>query len=278
MVHMNRIIFTRRRLAKYFELLLAASLALLALVACSPRNQEPPSPLVSQTPAANDTITMHYNERPPYLVTTATGVEGLTGDPTTLVFEKSNIPFEWKQTPSKRQIYILQQNGGRDCLVGWFKNLEREEFARYTLPIYQDEPQIALARADNDNIPSVTTVGEIFSNPLLTLLVKDGYSYGEFLDRKIKEYDPTMTETTVENSGMLRMVYARHADYFLIAPEEAEGLIKTSEYDLQDFKAVHFTDIPYGENRYILCSMQVEESIVEQLNMAIRQYVVIPSN
>lgn len=155
--------------------------------------------------------------------------------------------------------------------------MEREGFAKYTLPIYQDKPQVALMRADNDKIPAGSTIGDILANPQLNLLVKDGYSYGDFLDGKIKEYNPLRTVTTDENSGMLKMVYARHADYFLIAPEEAEGLIRTSEFDSQDFKFVHIADIPYGEKRYILCSKQVEDSIIEQLNTAIRQYVSLPA-
>jgi polar amino acid transport system substrate-binding protein len=257
------------------RLLFLASIILLIFVSCSPRSEQTVSSLLSKESVDNNIINLHYNERPPYLVTTETGVGGLTGDPTTIVFEKSNLAFQWVQTPSKRQIYILQQNSGRDCLPGWFKTGEREAFAKYTLPIYQDKPQIALARADNDKIPFVATVGEVLSKPQLTLLVKDGYSYGSFLDQKITELNPARLETTVENSGMLKMVYAGHADYFLIAPEEAEGLIKTSEFDLQDFKTVHFTDIPDGEQRFILCSLQVDDSIIEQLNMAIRQNVVI---
>ncbi len=251
-------------------------MAVLALVACAAYDQAPVTPSLAPAAQLDSTgIVLHYNERPPYLVTTDIGVGGLTGDPATIVFEKSNLPFQWKQTPSKRQIYLLQQNSGRDCLVGWFKNAEREKFAKYTLPIYQDKPQIALARADNDQISSGGTVGATFSNPHLTLLVKDGYSYGDLLDGKIKEYNPVRTVTTVENSAMLKMVYAGHADYFLIAPEEAEGLIKTSEFDTQDFKAIHFTDIPYGEKRYILCSQQVDDTLIDQLNTVIRQYIVI---
>jgi hypothetical protein len=257
------------------HLILVAGMTLLALVSCSPRSLAPTLPAVTHSQSGN-TITLHYNERPPYLVTTEDGVGGLTGDPTTLVFEKSGIPYQWKQTPSKRQIYLLQQNSERDCLAGWFKNTEREAFARYTLPIYQDQPQIALARADNERISSVGTVDDLFSDAGLTLLVKDGYSYGDFLDRKIQQYNPTRTITTIENSGMLKMVYAEHADYFLIAPEEAEGLIKTSEFDAQDFKIIHFTDIPSGEKRYILCSKHVEAATIEQLNNAIREHITLP--
>lgn len=255
------------------RVLLGALFLMLWQAACTfqPKVIPPPTPV----PTNDNLITLHYNERPPYLVTTDRGVEGLTGDPATIAFEKSNIPFQWEQTPSKRQLYLLQQNSGRDCLVGWFKIPEREAFAKYTLPIYQDEPQIALARVNNAKIPSTGTIGGIFSSPQLTLLVKSGYSYGDFIDKKIDQYNPISMETTVENSAMLKIVYARHADYFLIAPEEADGLIKSSEFDLRDFKYIHFTDIPHGEQRYILCSMQVEDEIIERLNTAILQHIVI---
>lgn len=270
--------YIKRTMGIWFMHALLACVALLVLVSCSSNIQEiKPPDIIPLTPTIDNVITLHYNERPPYLVTTETGVGGLTGDPATIVFEKSNIPYKWEQTPSKRQIYLLEQNRGRDCAVGWFRNIERERFAKFTLPIYQDKPQIALARADNDNIPPDITVDKIFNNLKLNLLVKDGYSYGDFLDGKIKEHNPIRTVTTVENSEMLKMVVAGHADYFIIAPEEADGLINSSQFDLQDFKFVHFRDIPYGEQRYILCSEQVEDSIIERLNEAIRQYVSLPS-
>ena len=72
---------------------------------------------------------------------------------------------------------------------------------------------------------------------------------------------------------MLKMVHARRAAYFLIAPEEAAGLIELSDFSQDEFKIVRFTDIPSGEQRYILCSLQVEDAIIGQLNTAIRQYV-----
>jgi len=251
----------------------------LAILSCTSNNQEfALTATVAPTITTDHLITLHYNERPPYLITSGSGVEGLTGTPATLVFQNMiNIPFQWKQTPSKRQLYLLEQNRGRDCLVGWFKLEEREKYAKYTLPIYQDRPQIALARADNNKISSGSVIDDIFSNPQLTLLVKDGYSYGDFLDKKIKDSNPSRTVTTVENSIMLKMIYAKHADYFFVSPEEANGLINTSEFDLQDFKFVQFSDIPFGEERYILCSMQIEDVIIEELNSVIRQHIVISS-
>ncbi len=260
---------------EYFSILTLLFLTFLA--ACTRPSVVTFETSIPATNTLDNVITVHYNERPPYLVTTDSGVTGLTGDPVTIAFEKGGVPYRWQQTPTKRQIYILQQNTGQDCVIAWFKNAERESFAKFSLPVYQDEPQIALARADNQSIPLNGTIEEFFKNPSLTLLVKDGYSYGDFIDQKIETYQPNRLVTTNENNGMLKMIHAGHADYLFIAPEEADGLIKASEFFANDFKKIHFTDILSGENRYILCSMQVDDRIIEQLNAAIRQYVDLPA-
>ncbi len=218
-------------------------------------------------------ISVHYNERAPYLQTTPQGVIGLTADLANLVFEKANISFQWKKTPSKRQMLILKRNNECDCLVGWFKNSEREKFAKYTNYIYQDKPQIALTRADNRKIKNGISVDDILSDRALSLLVKDGYSYGGFLDRKIIQHNPDSMKVVFENRKMLELIHENRYDYFFIAPEEADGLIKASGFPKQDFKFVTFPDMPAGEKRYILCSMQIQDSIIEKLNKAILKYV-----
>jgi polar amino acid transport system substrate-binding protein len=247
------------------------------LAACKGGNlAATPTAIMTATSQVETLITIHYNERPPYLVTTADGVTGLTGDPTTIAFEKAGVPYRWQQTPTKRQTYILQQNTGQDCVIAWFKNAEREKFAKFTLPIYQDQPQIALARADNELVDQHGEIEDFFADRGITLLVKDGYSYGDFLDQKIADFQPKRLVTTNENEGMLKMIHARHADYMLIAPEEAFGLIRTSNFYEQDFKTIYFSDIISGEKRYILCSMQVDDAIIQRLNAAIQQYVILP--
>ncbi|MCK5100668.1 MAG: transporter substrate-binding domain-containing protein [Desulfobacteraceae bacterium] len=218
-------------------------------------------------------ISIHYHERAPYQETTDTGVEGLTGTPVTLVFQKAGIHFEWVKTPSKRQLKIIKDNYGCDCSVGWFKNPDREKFARYTYYIYQDKPQIALARADNRRLKSGVSVASVLSNRELTLEVKDGYSYGSFLDAKIAQYKPAIDRTTSENVYMLKKIHEKRADYFFIAPEEADSLIESSGLVKEDFKYIIFSDMPEGEKRYIICSQKVKDEVIEKLNKTIAEHV-----
>lgn len=227
----------------------------------------------SECMARCGSITVHYNERIPYLHATESGVEGLTATPAAAAFKEAGIPFQWKNTPSKRQMKVIEDNMGCDCAVGWFRTPERERFAKYTRYIYQDRPQIALARADNEKLRSGMTVDSVLSNWELTLEIKDGYSYGSFLDARIAQYNPNTDRTTNENINMLKKIHAGRGDYFFIAPEEADGLIESSGLPKINFKYITFPDMPEGEKRYILCSRKVGDELIEKLNEAIAQYI-----
>ncbi len=217
-------------------------------------------------------ITVHYHERVPYLQTTPQAVKGLTADPTNFAFNEAGISFQWQKTPSKRQMAIIEMNKGCDCSVGWFKNPDRQKFAKYTNYIYQDQPQVAMTRADNRKLKNGLSVVNILSNRELKLLVKNGYSYGSFLDKKISQNKPRLTKVVYENMKMLELIYYNRFDYFFIAPEEANDLIKASGFSRENFKYITFSDMPPGEKRYIICSKQIQDSIIEKLNEAIIKY------
>jgi uncharacterized protein (TIGR02285 family) len=216
---------------------------------------------------------VHYDERVPYMQTKSSGIVGLTADPANVAFHQAGLDFVWKKTSPKRQMKILQDNNGCDCMVGWFKKPERDTFAKYSHAIYQDKPQIAIVRVDNDKLQNDMTLDDLLSQPKLKLLVKDGYSYGDFLDDKIAQHHPLVVKATGGNINMLKMIHKKYADYFFMAPEESQPLVVSSGLPIEDFKLLTFPDIPAGEKRYILCSRQVEDTIMNKLNTAIDAYM-----
>lgn len=219
---------------------------------------------------ASAQIALHYNERPPYLVLKDGQLSGLTGAPAVAAFKAAGIAFTLHLTPTARQLAMIKDNAGMDCGIGWFKNEEREGFARFTKPIYQDRPQIALTVAKNTKVKEGDTVESILGNKNLTLLVKQGYSYGKTLDALIAKLQPVQHAVAVENVQMLKIILAERADYMLIAPEEADGLIATSEVNPADIRKANFSNAPNGENRYILCSKNVPDETISKLNSVIK--------
>lgn len=230
-------------------------------------------PITSNTPPAHGTITIHYLERPPYYITGSLGVYGLCADPAKLALTKAGVQFRWQKTPAKRQMAIIKANRSEDCLLGWFKNSEREKFANFSACIYQDKPLMALARADNKKMISGKTLEETLANTSLILLRKNGYSYGRFVDAKIRELHSKQEVTNTGNVGMFKMIHAKRADYFFISEEEAEILIATSGLPKTDFKYIRFSNMPAGNKRYLLFSKKVENEVIEKINAAIRKFI-----
>lgn len=219
-------------------------------------------------------LEVHYHERAPYMVSVAPGiVAGYTGTPATRAFQSAGVAHQWRKTPSKRQLAIVRRNNGRHCAVGWFKNPEREAFARFTRPIYKDEERIALALAGNDAVQGGQRLQELFRDDEVTLLLKAGYSYGQRIDELIDQLDPEREIVTLGNEGMLEILRKGRADYFFMAEREADELIARSDQTRERYKYVRFSNMPAGKKRYIMCSKRVSPSVIERLNDWIAQHV-----
>lgn len=220
--------------------------------------------------AMGQVVTLHYHPRPPYVLVQEGVLSGLTGSVAVAAFKASGVPFVIKETPATRQLKVVKDNEGPDCAIGWFKNAEREAFAKFTKPIYQDEPQIVLTAADNAKIKASDTIESVLANPGLHLLVKNSYSYGKALDALIEKYQPRRQTVSVENIQMFKMVQAQRADYLFTAPEEAAVTIPMASLRQSQFNLIKLAHMPKGEFRYILCSQQVPDETVARLNAAIR--------
>lgn len=228
--------------------------------------------MLSATPGlCADTVSVLYNERPPYLVTTPQGVTGLTGEPTAKAFAKAGIAIAWKEVPAPRQLKMIQDNTDEVCAPGWFKNPDREKFAHFSTPIYQDKPTAIVGRAGDAKLAHVASVDALLGDKGLTLLVKQSYSYGTFLDGKIASLAPNKTTTPAENVQMAKMIAAHRADYMFAAPEEADDMLKSPDLSKAGLAIYPVAGMPAGGDRYILCSMKVPESVMSALDKALAQ-------
>ena len=217
-------------------------------------------------------ITIHYHERHPYYVSHGKSVGGIIGDRINFVFEQAGIPLAWQNTPAVRQLDIIRKNERREGAAGWFRNAERERFAKFSWPIYQDLPTVALARAGEKRIQPGVSLSAAISDRSLRLLRKKSYSYGAHIDELLDRLKPEQVITETDNLGMLRMIYTGRADYFFIAEEEAQDLLGRTELPAAAFTIISFADMPAGNRRYILFSRRVEATTIERLNRVIRHY------
>lgn len=194
----------------------------------------------------------------------------LTREPSFEAFKNAKIPFVIAETPFARQLHMIEKNSGRDCVIGVFKKPEREAFAKFTNPIYKDQPQIILTAAANaQRFAKINSVTDLFADESVILLVKLGYSYGVALDKLIEQHQPRARTTTDENLLMIKSIKLRTTDYMFMAPEEAAIAITAAGFSEKDFAQIKFNNMPDGEYRQIMCSKNVPDEVINKLNAAI---------
>ena len=262
--------------SKYMVVIACAAAVILTLATRSEiYERHAPKPSVSVRPADEQPqsleITVHFHTRRPFYMSDGDRVYGLVAEPIAQAFETAGIPYHWQETPARRQLDIIEKNEDLSCAAGWFKTRERESYARYSMPIYQDKPFVALTRADNEFLAETeSSLERVLRERRLKLLVKEGYSYGQFIDERLQALAPRLITTTAENWNILKMIENYRADYSFMTEEEARDLLMSPETKPTIFKIVRFSDMPAGGKRYIICSQKVGEDIIARLDAEIR--------
>jgi len=219
--------------------------------------------------AAQTPIVLQHDKRPPFLKTEADGsVSGTVATPVAQAFQKAGIPYVWKYESAARQVAQMQ-SGARVCSVGWYKTPERERYAKFSKPISQDTPMIALANS-SFQVQGKADLEQILSNPKVTVLIKTLVVYGPYLETRFARMKAKRIATYEEFGAMIRLIKLGRAQITFIPIEEAEYYIDKMGYARNDFNIIRFADMPPGEKRYIMCSKSIENEVMERLDAAIK--------
>ena len=176
-------------------------------------------------PTFAEPIDVVITPRLPYYVVDSNGVvSGVVADPAVEAFEKAGLNIQWEVVSFKRQLKMIENNKRPVCGIGWFKNPEREKFAKFTKSIYQNKPLIALSRSDNDAVLAHHHLRSLMKDKALIMGRKLGFSYGVKVDGLIEEFAPKKVTTDQSNMGMIRMLIGKRFDYMISSPEEAAHL------------------------------------------------------
>jgi polar amino acid transport system substrate-binding protein len=213
-------------------------------------------------------LQVHFQGRPPYSELRADGsVGGLLADPVRATLQAAGIAHQWVQTPSERQLLLIQSGGGLHCGLGWFRTPDRERTGKFSRAIYQDRPYVALVRSGAP-LQAGATPAAALAQPGLVLLAKQGYSYGASLDALISQHPSAVRRTTAENSQMVRMLLAGRADWMLITPDEARPLLQQMGDDAALVLQRVLSGVPAGNTRHLYCHRDVPDALLDAFNRA----------
>ncbi|MBU1342240.1 MAG: transporter substrate-binding domain-containing protein [Proteobacteria bacterium] len=226
----------------------------------------------------SQSLTVLYFKRPPYYDTVNNLPDGFLVELTRRIFEKADIAPTFIEVPPSRIMHYIKDPNKKVCSIGWFKNKEREEFAKFSEPIYQNKPLVVLTtRSKQHLLEQHATIKDVFSDRSLILAAIDSFSYGAIMDKWINNYAPNVHEISSDQSLLPRLIISNRASYMLVAPEEISMMLQQATLDETLFVSITKPDIPAGNKRYLIFSKRVENSLIEDINTAI-QSLVPPQN
>ncbi|MCF6179958.1 MAG: transporter substrate-binding domain-containing protein [Geopsychrobacter sp.] len=226
--------------------------------------------LLPQTVLA-DSLILSYFERPPYYYTDKGHAAGFLMELTADILRESGVVAEIKALPPNRILMEIKRPGSSHCSVGWFKKPEREEYAKFSLPIYQNKPIVILTtKKQRQRFADYSTLHEVFSDRTLIMATMSAFSYGDVIDQLLTDLRPQTHEISSEQSILPKLLLKGRVAYMLTAPEEIGMLVRSAGLNLSDFVSLPMSDIPAGNKRYLMCSKGVGDDIIDRLNRSIR--------
>jgi uncharacterized protein (TIGR02285 family) len=227
-----------------------------------------PLACMSGAAAAAPPLELQIVHRPPYLVVQPGGMDGISVRPTAAAFRKAGIDVVWKEVPALRQLQRLKSNQERICSVGWYKTRERTQFAKFTHAVSQDSPWAAFANLQARPAGNLT-VHSLLADSQLTVLMKAGFVYGDYLDREIAGMRAQRKETHADMPQVLKMIEVGRAQLTFAPIEEIQYYLKNYALQNGESRIITFNEMPDGYKRHLMCSKLVEDEVIARFNAAL---------
>ncbi len=220
-------------------------------------------------PARAEELVVHFHPRPPYAFLVNGQLSGLSGTPIAHALQHAGIAYAIQETPAARQLVMARESQGAHCFVGWYRTPERERFARFSRPVYRDQPNIVVFNSASVSAREFPSLAHLLASTELILLTKKGYSCGPALDALLAAAPAPRQNVTVENVQMIKMLHARRADYLFMAPEELAPLLAAANRLKSDFTIRSFADMPTGQTRHLMCTRAVDPAQLARFDAAL---------
>lgn len=224
--------------------------------------------------AAAQPLETLYFERPPYYVTVNGQPDGLLLNLARDILTQAGVAHSFQEMPPGRILETVRTNQGPVCTVGWFRTPERESFAAFSLPIYQDEPLHAVFLKSGAMPPTdVSTLARLVEQTNLSIGVNQSYAFGRPVDTLLARMRTPPVRTTGTQVQLMRMLGAKRFDFMLVNPAEIETLAELAGIPLDRLHVLALADLPRGNLRCLMFSKATSPEVIERINAAIEQLV-----
>jgi polar amino acid transport system substrate-binding protein len=182
----------------------------------------------------------------------------------------AGIEVDWEALPPARLVYDVKNNRTAYCSVGLFKTAEREKFSRFSQPFFKEGPYVVLStKKMGDTIKLHHSFNELTKDKSISIVKIDNVSYGT-LDDILNTMSGNVINIPGSYEDVFSMLRFGHGDYMLKLSRGIPERLMSAGFDPNDFAITEFSDLPRETLRYFMCSLSVDDSIIQRLNDGIR--------
>jgi len=212
--------------------------------------------------AAKEKLKVYLFHRPPFYIAKPHGYSGILVEKAKEIFKKAGIDYSFITMPPARILNTLEKEKNA-CSIGWLKTKEREKKFIFSKPIYiEDNFFVFAVRKDfNKDIKS------LLDSPKNTILLVRGFSYGENIDKLLRQSKIRKFWTVSCARNLLLMVKNRRGDCTIISKDEADFWLKDPIFK-DSIKLIPFKQ-KKKIKRYLIFSKYTDKKIIEKINKAI---------
>ncbi len=211
------------------------------------------------------TLELYFHNKAPYYYQENNQVKGKVIDLLKSSLQKTEINIRFVKSSPERQMHLLKENHGNKCYLGWYKNSEREQFAKFSKPIYKDLGYIGLIHKNNQKLQNIKSLKELFSINDWLWIKNRNYSYGSYIDQLSQKHTNTR-ELGLDLESLLKIIVYERADLLIVTKEEAEYLQSKYAYLLSNIQNINFVDAPSGDLRYLMCNSAIDNKLLQSIN------------
>ncbi len=235
-------------------------LFLLLLAALPARAEDRPRPLV-----------VAYLPRPPYHYAVNGTHAGEIYERVARVLDRAGLNATFQEVPYQRILDGLRRPGSRLCSFGWHQTEAREAFARFSLPIFEDAPLVAVGPAGlRKRLGEESTLAAILATPRITLGLVQGWSYGDYVDGMARKYASWVLRAPSQAQMAAMLAHGRFSCVLLRATE-VEAFLRNTGLPPGSFEVLPLHDLRERSRRFILCGRGVPEPVMDRIDAAIRE-------
>jgi len=218
-----------------------------------------------------ESLTLYYEIRPPFMLLENGELKGSFGGQATEALQAAGISFTLSEAPVARQQLLIMNNKEPACAVGFYWTNARAKSGKYTLAIAHSSPQGIIFHSNNPKLESINTMESLFADPTLSIVLRNGYSYGETLDNMLLKAQAKILRPSEDSHGRAKLVLFGIVDAALFARDEADYQIRQFSSQENTFRFKQFPDSPEGKPRYLYCSNLVDDKTISKINDVLKK-------